>query len=441
MSKRNVSVLVVAMAALLCSLITVPVFADSQARIVRLSSVDGDVQIDRNADQGFEKAFLNLPIIQGAKIKVGHDGRAEVEFEDGSTLRTGPDTQLQFTQLSLRDSGARASAVTISSGTAYVNFKGKKDEEFTLSFGRETVQLTQAAHFRVQMRDAEAALAVFKGSVQAQGNSGKVEVSQKREATFNLADSDRFTVAENISSDPLDAWDKDLDEYHTRYTAKNSGNSAYSYGGSDLSYYGNYVNAPGYGMMWQPYFAGAGWDPFMNGAWTWYPGYGYTFVSAYPWGWQPYRYGSWMFVPGYGWGWQPGSGWQTWNNRPVILHQPAHYQPPQPPISAGHGTVIVGRGFVAAPSSTKKIVLEPNSAGMGVPRGGIRDLGKVSRDVNRSGPITTTVRPIAPAPATTSTGRTTRPTTTTPRTSTPRSTPTSSPSMSTPRSSPTPKHR
>ena len=82
--------------------------------------------------------------------------------------------------------------------------------------------------------------------------------------------------------------------------------SPYGYGVSDLNYYGAYSNVPGYGMMWQPYFAGVGWDPFMDGAWSWYPGYGYMFASAYPWGWMPYRYGNWTFVPGIGWMWQPG---------------------------------------------------------------------------------------------------------------------------------------
>ena len=53
---------------------------------------------------------------------------------------------------------------------------------------------------------------------------------------------------------------------------------------------------PGYGMMWQPYLVGAGWDPFMNGAWMWYPGAGYAWISSYPWGWTPYRYGSWTYI-------------------------------------------------------------------------------------------------------------------------------------------------
>ncbi len=49
--------------------------------------------------------------------------------------------------------------------------------------------------------------------------------------------------------------------------------SPYAYGASDLNYYGSFYNMPGYGMMWQPYLVGAGWDPFMNGAWMWYPGF------------------------------------------------------------------------------------------------------------------------------------------------------------------------
>jgi hypothetical protein len=81
------------------------------------------VQVDRNTGQGFEKAFLNLPITRGLKLQTKHDGRAEVEFEDGSTLRVTPDTLITFPQLSLRDSGAKVSAVHLQEGTAYVKFR------------------------------------------------------------------------------------------------------------------------------------------------------------------------------------------------------------------------------------------------------------------------------------------------------------------------------
>src|SRR5882724_5731251 len=132
--------------------LTVPSFADSQARIVRLSQVDGDVQIDRNTGQGYEKAFLNSPITQGVKLQSG-SGRAEIEFEDGSTLRVTPGAVVEFSELAMRDSGARASSVNLQAGTAYLNFKGGKPaQEFLLSFGNQKLVLGKSAHLRVEMK-------------------------------------------------------------------------------------------------------------------------------------------------------------------------------------------------------------------------------------------------------------------------------------------------
>jgi len=152
----------VALAILMFGLISVPAFADSQVRIVRLSSVEGDVQIDRSQGR-YEKAFLNLPVTQGAKIRTNNDGRAEIEFEDGSTLRLTPGTVVDFPELSLRDAGAKISTVHLQEGTAYVNFSGSKGDQFTMTFGRETFSIINPAHLRVEMADTNATVAVFKG--------------------------------------------------------------------------------------------------------------------------------------------------------------------------------------------------------------------------------------------------------------------------------------
>src|SRR5579871_5481514 len=83
-----------------------PAAADSSARIVRLSYMDGNVQMDRRTGQGFEDAILNMPIVQGARVWTrGNDALAEVEFEDGSTLRLAPQTIVNFEELSLQSSG------------------------------------------------------------------------------------------------------------------------------------------------------------------------------------------------------------------------------------------------------------------------------------------------------------------------------------------------
>src|SRR5271166_3037995 len=91
--------------AMACALFALPALAESQARIVRLSDVQGTVQIDKNTGLGFENAFLNLPITQGTRLKTLQNGRAEVEFEDGSALRLAPNSTIEFSTLGLSDAG------------------------------------------------------------------------------------------------------------------------------------------------------------------------------------------------------------------------------------------------------------------------------------------------------------------------------------------------
>src|SRR2546422_8013052 len=111
MSKRRAWMYSFVLAALAFSLLAVPSFADSQVRIVRLSDVEGNVQIDRNTGQGYQKAFRNLPIPQRVKLRANGEGRAEIEFENGSTLRIIPGTVIEFPELSMRDSGTKVTTV------------------------------------------------------------------------------------------------------------------------------------------------------------------------------------------------------------------------------------------------------------------------------------------------------------------------------------------
>src|ERR1700758_3610910 len=84
-----------------CALLALPALADSQARIVHLSDVHGAVQIDKGTGAGFENAFANLPITQATQLRTRDNGRAEIEFEDGSSMRLAPNTAVEFSKLSL----------------------------------------------------------------------------------------------------------------------------------------------------------------------------------------------------------------------------------------------------------------------------------------------------------------------------------------------------
>src|ERR1700686_4324154 len=194
MSKLSLSTssIFLLMAAAACALLALPALADSQVRIVRLSDVQGSVQIDKNTGLGFENAFLNLPITQGSQVRTHDRGRAEIEFEDGSSLRLTPNTTVEFSTLGLSDSGQRISVVNLVEGMAYVNWLGKN--QITLNFSHEKISLDHAAHFRVNTSTEVANLAVFKGDLDVEGPAGKVIVPKKKTATFDAADNDKSTL-------------------------------------------------------------------------------------------------------------------------------------------------------------------------------------------------------------------------------------------------------
>ncbi len=97
-----------------------------------------------------------------------------------------------------------------------------------------------------------------------------------------------------------------------------------SYAGGQLSYetfynelrpYGNWVNYPGYGNVWQPR-AGSGFRPYeTDGHWVLSVD-GWAWVSDLSWGWAPFHYGRWLNDPRLGWAWVPGyewaPAWVTW---------------------------------------------------------------------------------------------------------------------------------
>lgn len=460
------------LAVIVCALVVfaLPALADSQARIVRLSYLDGSVQIDRNTGDGFERAITNMPITQGTRLATGEDGEAEIEFEDGSTIRLVPETRIEFPVLTLSSDGGKNSTVAVTEGTAYFDVQQKKDDTFIVAFSGHEISLSKSAHFRVEMHQQSVALAVFSGELKMRGSGESVDVKKNETLTFNLDNSDKYELAKGIDDGQFDWWDKEREQYHDQYAYRNTNNNGvypsdvpYSYGWSDLNYYGSYFYLPGYGMVWRPYSVGYGWDPFAAGYWVWYPSFGYTWVSPYPWGWMPYRYGTWRFAGGYGWVWQPGY-WNAWYPAPRVINPPSRYRPPAPPSrqpsNPRGGIVAVGNPNSPTPFPRwAPRTLPANSPAARPSRGtavGATPSGKMAPTTARPAPTApaATATPTAPvitrgtgdvgqtrttpqaAPSRPEAAPVRQPQVTAPRTDTPRPEPRSAPRVDTPRSTP-----
>ena len=373
-----------------------PASGNSKVRIVRLSEVKGEVQIDRKIGQGFGSAMANLPVTEGARLKTGN-GVAEVEFEDNSTVRVAPNSLIEFPQLELLPSGAKASAVNVVQGMVYVSLVNTKGNQFTLTFGQEKLNLPPDSHIRLDMTAGEAKLAVLHGDALVEGPSGSTDVGKNKTATFNLASQSEPVIAKSVADNALDPWDKNAVDYHKSFAnASSYGNSPYAYGINDMNYYGSFGGGCG-GSMWRPYFASASWDPYANGAFAYYPGAGYSWVSPYPWGWTPFHSGSWAFCQGVGWGWMPGGAWMGLANLGTMANAPAGVNRPRPPMqppSAGHPLVVPVNLKPLNSSSLgahDTFVFRGDSAGLGVPRGTLGKLNGFSRGAEQHGMASTNV--------------------------------------------------
>jgi hypothetical protein len=376
----------------------------SKVRIVRLSEVRGSVEMNRGTGRGFEAAMQNLPVVESSQVETGI-GVAEIEFEDNSTLRLAANTEVEFPMLERRASGATVTSVRVLRGMAYVSLMKSQTagNDFTLLFGPDKLPLSPNSHIRLEMNASGASLAVLSGAVEIDGDRGPIAVPSKRTVTFAFAPNSQPEVARGIASGSLDSWDKQSTDYHARVaTLADFGSAPYSYGLNDMGYYGSFMDAGGCGMMWRPYFASAAWDPYANGAWAWYPGAGYSWVSPYPWGWMPYHYGSWSYCSGAGWGWMPGGAWNGLANIPAVAgttlgrigSSPRFPRRPAQPPRPGESTLVavnLSPLVSSQVSSGGSFVFRRDSAGLGVPREGLGALSGFSHDTLLRGTASTPI--------------------------------------------------
>ena len=290
--------------------------AGQPARAVRLSYVDGKVRLAQGNQVLADQAVVNTPLLEGMQLTTGNDGKAEIQFEDGSVARISPDSSL--TLAALRGSGATGDAeMVLSSGLAYFELQGGDQVgKLSVQFGPDVVTTSGFTVLRVALDNAPGEVAVFSGNAHLEGNNGTlaIDLHGGEGVALSATDPNGYNLAESIEPNSWDAWNSDRDQVLTSEAATQTGAPA-NMGQSenpawnDLDANGSWYNVPGQGYIWSPYeAANAGFDPYGVGNWMWTPGFGYIWASGYPWGYMPFQCGAWNFYNNFGWGWAPGMG-------------------------------------------------------------------------------------------------------------------------------------
>ena len=280
----------------------------------RLSSVEGQVRLSQGGQVIADPAVVNAPLFAGTRVETGDDGKAEIQFDDGSVVRVSPDSAVTLTLVGVQ----AGSEIVMESGLGYFELQGGgQGAPMRVVFGDSVATATGFTVMRIKMDNPPGELAVFSGNAHlVRGNSLAVDLHGGESVALNPTDPSQYNVAETIEPDSWDAWNSDRDQALNAEAADQTGAASNFVNSNtpnpewnDLDANGNWYNVPGEGYIWSPYEASnPGWDPYGNGNWMWTPGYGYIFASGYPWGFMPYQCGMWNYYDGFGWGWAPGMG-------------------------------------------------------------------------------------------------------------------------------------
>jgi hypothetical protein len=335
--------------------------------VARMSSVQGKVQVRFSGQNDFEDAVMNMPLLSGAQLQTGSEGQAEVEFNDGSVARLTPNSSLQLKQLTPGNVDLHQL-----SGLGYYELNvGPDHPSFNVEFANATLMPTANLIFRLDLDKAPEA-AVISGSAHVEGAQiAPADIGENQSIRFsNISATGPYTVTQGLDPDSWDQWNSDRDQAIAQEAAqqtpvRNDAGSSNDENWNDLDYYGNWYPVPDYGNVWVPTGVDAGWDPFGLGYWGYYPGFGATWISGYPWGWLPYRCGGWNYFS-FGWGWVPGGCGLGWAPIVRVRGYPGYFLPARPnfrvgggrlyPVGATHLYTVDRGGAATGPWSTGHFV-------------------------------------------------------------------------------------
>jgi len=313
--KKRITVMI-----FLAALFIIPSYSySSDLGAVRLSLIEGDVQI-RTEDTGdWVAAAINMPLSEGDRIWIPQGGRAELLLSDGTAVRMRENSSLDI--LRIEDHSFQ---FYLDTGNAYVNFRGPKGDLVQLDTAVASVRAYDNGLFRVDIPDDRSSdISADRGLVYAETKKGSTTVNEGY--TLSIRGDDYADLHPLEPSDGWAKWNEERDRllYEKRYSSRYLPQelSPYSY---DFDRYGTWRSVPEYGYVWTPsVVVSAGWAPYRQGRWVWVRG-DYVWVSYEPWGWAPYHYGRWVFNSSFGWCWVPpvrgavywGPGYVSWVSTP-----------------------------------------------------------------------------------------------------------------------------
>ena len=253
---------------------------DVTARVSRISFIRGDVQIKREGSQDWEKAILNLPIVEGDEITTGAGARVEIQLNITSHIRITENSYLKIS--GLNDGGV---VLSLSEGSLNVRLTefNKDTAFFEIDAPKSTIAIQRAGMYRIDAGAATSSeVRVMRPRMAKPGSITTLRASPFETTAMASVKLDGPTAGEWAFADVVHFYDE-FDEWSVNRDAiiAQRLRTAYFdkyydqdiYGAEDLSDNGEWVNLRNYGYVWRPYRSAiasyANWTPYRYGHWRW----------------------------------------------------------------------------------------------------------------------------------------------------------------------------
>jgi hypothetical protein len=265
--------------------------------------------------EDWERATLNLPLVEGDELTTAGDSRVEIQFGNYQHLRLDENAYLKIAVL--KDEGI---AVSLSLGTMNLRLtRFDKDKSyFEIDAPQSTIAIQKAGSYRIdagQSGESEIRVAVSEGGearVYSENSGFTLKNNRSARVFISGDDAGEWEPTDSrAANDEFDNWARERDDviatrlagaYYDKYYDQDI------YCADDLNGYGDWVYIRQYGYVWRPFdttiSSYADWSPYRYGTWRWVPPFGWTWVNDEPWGWATYHHGRWIYHSSR-WYWTP----------------------------------------------------------------------------------------------------------------------------------------
>jgi ferric-dicitrate binding protein FerR (iron transport regulator) len=120
-----------------------------QARYARVGDFDGAVQVQLQAADDWQPARRNLPLRELSWLRTEGPARVEVELDDGSILRLGPDSLAELSDYTRLSTGQRITLISLDHGLAYFTGAAEGKDALVVAVPGAQVTIGQGARLRL----------------------------------------------------------------------------------------------------------------------------------------------------------------------------------------------------------------------------------------------------------------------------------------------------